>query len=179
MNLTDIDTSDLTDDGDTLELSDRFRLRLKIEADMDASINDYDSDGKVEWSRNNPNTGDPVRPEGFDGGAIILRRDHGYCRWWQPYGDTIGYQVGDEWHFAKWAQLPREERSKMEARIRDLDEYGFKEVGLQLDELVTDSFGHQHWVEVGSHWIGGVDEFYPEIVRELAEELPDIELEVE
>lgn len=50
MNLTDIDTSSLTDDGDALELSDRFRLVLKIEPDdISQSILDLNGNRVGSW----------------------------------------------------------------------------------------------------------------------------------
>lgn len=183
MNLEGIDTSDLTDDDDLLELSDRFRLRLKIEHDPDSSVNDYDADGKVEWGRRHPYTDRAERPEGFDGAAVILYRDGRDVAWWQPYGtgpgstkqDTYGWQdEAGEWHHARWHQLPHAERQRQFWRVHDLWLYGFKQVGLALEENVRDSFEHDHWVQVDVAWIGGVDEFYPELIGDLASELPDM-----
>lgn len=165
MNLTDIDTSSLTDDGDTLELTDTFRLRLRIECDEDSSINDYDSDGRYEMAARDPHA---PRPEGFNGAARKLwtAESGAVPFWWQP------------WDAAEFEALPEDVKSEYLWRIRMLVTYGFKHVSLRLEQCVEDDFGGEHWVEAGYAGLGGVDEFYPELIDDLASELPDIELEV-
>lgn len=175
MNLDDIDTSDLTDDGDLLELGgpENFRLRLRIEPD-DEPVNShigqtpnamtYGAVSKYcyDYSRDR----DTPRPEGFTGRARKLQVDRGYWLWWEPYNE------GGEWD----RKTPEEQR-KEAAWIRDLCERGFIQVGLYLEQWVEDFTGAGHWVEVDAAWIGGVDEFYPELIGDLAEGLPDLEVD--
>ena len=56
-------TIELFDDGDTWKVNDTQTLRLRIECDKSASINDYNSDGKIEWATGG--YGQDYRPEGF------------------------------------------------------------------------------------------------------------------
>jgi hypothetical protein len=178
MNLKGIDTSDLTDDGDLLELGDRFRLRLRIEHDPDSSINDYDGDGKVsKYAYDHRDAEYRHRPDGFTGRARKFEVDRGLVMWWEPYDGPMGWQDdAGEWHHANWDQLPVAVQRKEAERIHDLLMDGFKVVSLMLEELVPDSWGGEHWVEAGFESLGGVDSFYPELISDLASELPDVML---
>lgn len=174
MNLTDIDTSSLTDDNDLLELSDRFRLRLRIEPD-DLSVNaeiGQEPNATVygavsKYCYDYRREGYTPRPDNFTGRARKIEVDRGYWVWWEPYN----YE-GD------WDKMPPDKQREYVDWITDLLQSGFIQVGLELEELLTDSTGEQHWVEIGQEWIGGCDSFYPELIDDLASELPDIALEV-
>lgn len=119
--MSSLDLSTLTNDGDTLELADGRTLRLRFEPDPDSSINDYDSDGRVEWTRNNDYGA--VRPDGFTGRARILEKHLGSSLWWEPYEDLTEDQIRSE-----------------EFRIHQLVEYGFNVVFLELCDG-EDAFG--------------------------------------
>ena len=85
MNLYDIDLSDLRQDGDTLQLPDGRTLRLVIEQDWEASINDFDCYGRIE-KYSHPHTwpeGHRSRPDGFDGNAEKLSCGRDAWIWWQ------------------------------------------------------------------------------------------------
>lgn len=141
----------LTDDGDVFELAGGRSLRLRIDTDQDTEINDYDCYGKIEWIARG-HYQDP-RPEGFDGRARKLwGSSHPF--WWQP------------WEGATEAQIAEAAPS-----IRELAEYGFKLVGLELRETLRDSRGTEHTTVVDTAWIGGVDEFYSDLIGDLASEL--------
>jgi hypothetical protein len=139
----DIDLSELTDDGDTIEIEDGRKLRLRIEVDQDASINDYDSDGKVEWTRRDRDYGRTVRPDDFDGAARIIETDGDSSLWWQPPSPKM---IGCVW-------TPEQMRSE-QARITELVRYGFRGVVLELLDGV-DAYNRPIVKEVASLW--GID----------------------
>jgi hypothetical protein len=147
--------AELRQDGDTLDLEDGRTLRLRLEPDQDASINDYESDGKVEWTRGNDYG--PVRPDDFTGRARILNKDHGYSLWWEPYHELTEEQIRSE-----------------EYRIRMLVEYGFQVVVLELCEG-TDAYGHLVVKEVaclgGVEWDADNNGYLDSVVSDLLAEL--------
>ena len=156
----ELDLSELQDDGDVLKLDDGRVLRLRFEGDSDASINDYESDGKVEWMRRRDVRGygyvHSVRPDGFTGAARIIDRDDHYDLWWQPYEELTTEQIRAE-----------------EPRIRDLVRYGFKGVILELCNG-TDAYGRPIVENVASLWAVEWDAdaaYIAEIVSDLASEL--------
>lgn len=145
--MSELDLSDLTQDGDTIELPDGRTLRLRIEVDEDASINDYDADGRVEWTRNSDYG--PQRPSDFTGRARIMDRDHRSTLWWEPPTAEL---IGCVWTEA-------ELRSE-ESRIRLLLQDGFRGVILELLDG-TDAYGRPIVKEVASLWgIDGLDNGY-------------------
>lgn len=144
-------TAALTDDGDTFELADGRSLRLRIDVDQDASINDVDCYGKIEWIQRGHHQ-DP-RPLGFDGRARKLWGASDPF-WWQP------------WEGATDAEI-----AEFVPQIQELAEYGFKLVGLELRETLLDSRKFEHTTVVDTAWLGGVDAFYPELIGELVAEL--------
>jgi hypothetical protein len=148
-----LDLSSLTDDGDTLELDDGRMLRLKIECDEDASINDYDADGKVEWTRSN--SFGSVRPAEFSGRARKIDVDYPYSLWWEPWEGATDEQIRES--------IPR---------IVDLVRFGFKGVILELLQG-EDAYHRPIVVESASLWgIDSLDNGYiHEVVSELADEL--------
>lgn len=152
----------LTDDGDVFDLGNGWSLRLSIEVDEGYSVNDYDGDGRVEWTHPGQYdySGHAPRPEGFDGAARVLMRDGSSCLWWQPPGREI---TGATWD--------AETLDAEAARVRDLCEYGFRYVSLTLLQTVTDARGGEHEVEVAREGLGGVDAVYPELIAEMAGEL--------
>lgn len=168
----------LRDDGDTLELENGAELRLRIIPDETyfKSLSDYgDVYGRTEWTRDSDYG--PVRPADFDGTAEIMSRDRGSTLWWQPYNptDIPGYrEQGNQCEgFRKYRQL-----------VRDILEFGFYVVGLELREQLTDSRGAVHRVEIETAWMGGIEPFQEpayvlELVTDLARELESLELETE
>lgn len=154
-----LDLDDLRSDGDVVDLPDGRKLRLRIEPDEDASINDYDSDGRIEWTRDTWRGS--VRPDGFNGAARIIERDGGSSLWWQPPGLDI---TGTPWDAATF-------RAE-ETRIRELARYGFSVVILEVLEG-TDAYGRPVVANFAS--LGAVDgatgDYLAEIVRDLAGEL--------
>lgn len=144
-------TAALSDDGDTFELAGGQKLRLRIEVDQDTEINDSDCYGKVEWIQRGHHQ-DP-RPDGFDGKARKLWGASDPF-WWQPWDGATDAQI------AEFIPL-----------LRELMEYGFKVVVLELLEVTTDSRGGEHEVEIDRACLGGVDAFYPDLIGELIGEL--------
>lgn len=142
------DFSDLTDDGDTLALSDRFSLRLDIRPDEDTRISDFDCYGKIEWTSARNDYGWPSRPDGFDGAARIVERDRGSVLWWQP-----------------WEGASEEDARKFLPTLGDLIRFGFDLIGLTLVESVTDSTGSAHEVDVVTEWLGGVEAMVDDAYR--------------
>lgn len=161
MDLTTEQVADLRDDGDTVTIGPRHAVRLVIRPDMDTSINDYDCYGKIEWIDRGHHRGN--RPDGFNGAAMKLWGSSDPF-WWQPPAGITTEQAREESSF-----------------IRELAEYGFSLVGLELLEVVEDSLGGDHTVEVDAAWLGGVDsvdgEYLAAIVRDLATELKSVEVD--
>lgn len=174
--------AELTDDGDTIDLSDTLRLKLLVQHDDSYSINEYESDGKVSHYFDCRDRGYRHRPEGFTGRAHRIDADRSGIVWWEPYDGLYGYQ--DEsgvWQSAKWEQLPRDVRQQEVSRIVELIQEGFYLVGLRVEERLDDSLGNDHWVELDTAWIGGNDLTYKtrkatlaDIILDQTVELPDV-----
>jgi hypothetical protein len=132
------DLADTIDTNRTVEINGRS-YRARTEPDEDASINDYEGDGRTEWSRRSD--GHSVRPDGFTGRARILIHDRFSDLWWEPPGpDIIGPVPWDQ------ATLDKEA-----SRVGDLCEYGF--VGIILERLEGEDAYHQPIVaDVASLW---------------------------
>jgi hypothetical protein len=162
-----IDFSELTSDGDTTVIDDNPErvLRLRLVPDEGATINDYDSDGRVEWVRLDTDWSPPrhQRPDSFSGRARVINTDYPYVLWWDPPGPEI---LGDQ----VWTP---EEMRKEEVRIRDLCEYGFVGAILELCEgkdaygkwIVrdTESLWGLEWDIDGSYLAEVCSELYAEI----------------
>jgi hypothetical protein len=153
---TDLDLTDLQNDGNTIELTDGRRLRMRIEVDQDASINDYEADGRVEWTRDN--SYGSQRPADFTGRARNLDHSFGSTLWWEIPAPEM---IGDVWTDA--------EMRSQEARIRKLVEYGFSVVTLELLDG-ADAYGRP--VVTQYQRLGGIDsvdngEYLTELVRDL------------
>lgn len=87
--LTDDIRAELLDgvDCDTDVTFGDWQLVVTVEPDYDSSINDYESDGRVEPVRYNRTTGYSIRPNWCDGSAEILTTGRGDSYWWQPFKD--------------------------------------------------------------------------------------------
>ena len=154
-----LDLAQLRGDGDTLELADGRMLRLKIEVDQDASINDSDVYGHVEqYSHDYIRDGHAERPNDFTGNAEKIQTDRGSWIWWEPPADgpkrgTLGF-------------------GNFRRQVRDLLEMGFSGVTLELCSG-TDAYGRPIVINVASLW--GIDSFEGgylfEVVAELAAEV--------
>lgn len=135
--------SDLTDDGDTIDLPDGRSLLLRIEPDEYASImDDGDWYGDLKWGTNDRYTGRDVRPDDFDGSAEKILTDGRDVLWWAPPADAV-----------RDADL----RGRLRSSIISLYHQGYNVVTLELRETLTDSAGHSHTVTVESASLGMVD----------------------
>lgn len=147
---------DLNSHGDTLDLGDGRTLRLVIEVDEDTTLNDYDSDGKVQWTRSNVYSGHSTRPDGFTGRARIIIRDGNNSLWWEPYFELTEEQIKAE-----------------QPRIVDLVTYGWKVITLEILQG-EDFYGKP--IVVNAATLGGVDlsgddNYLASVVSDLASEL--------
>jgi hypothetical protein len=148
-------------DEATVDLEDGRKLRLRIEPDQSFDIND-DSDayGKVEWGTKD-DYGEH-RPKGFSGNAEKLGiYDHGTSLWWEPPEDM--------------KRTDAENFRKFKATVRDLAEYGFHGVILELLQG-EDAYHRPIVVKVASLW--GVDDVGREYLKDVVSELA-VELEVD
>jgi hypothetical protein len=157
--LTKLDLSTLREDGDTLTLDDGRVLKLKIEVDQDASINDSpDCYGKIndEVLRRNE-MGYYARPKNFTGNAEQLRYGNYGPWWWEPPVDVKRTDPNFK---------------ALRDNVRELLAFGFNGVILQLCEG-KDYYGKLVVVNDASLWgIDSLDNGYiHEVVRELASEL--------
>lgn len=151
--------------GDRVTLDDRHELRIVVEPDYCATVNDYDCYGQVaevETNRDYWGGYGVYRPDGFDGAARKIHTQ-GDAWWWQPPADL--------------KNATGEELRRLECLVRDLIEYGFSVVGVQLWEKVADSRGGEHWVELDAQYIGGIDSLddLGDIAWELAGELEGVD----
>jgi hypothetical protein len=156
--LTKLDLSTLEDDGDTLTLDDGRVLRLKIEVDQDASINDFDCYGRVNMERIRRNDyGHEMRPDGFTGNAEKLWYGNDGPWWWEP---PVDVKRSDPVF------------KSLRDNVRELLEFGFKGVILELLQG-EDAYHRPIVVESASLWgIDSLDNGYiHEVVSELADEL--------
>ena len=158
MTATDLDLSTLMENGDTLTLEDGRVLRLKIEPDYDASINDFDCYGQV-WENSLPRNemGYYTRPSTFTGNAEKLSWGNDGPWWWEPPTDV---SRSDEMF-----------RSLRDSVIQLLA-YGFSGVMLELCKG-NDYYGKLIVVNSVSLW--GVDDAtggaIVDILADLADEL--------
>jgi hypothetical protein len=144
-----LDLSSLTDNGDTLDLGDGRTLRLLIKPDEDASINDYDADGRVDASKE--------RPADFDGNAEKLHMGD-YTLWWQPPADS--------------PKRGTPEFEEMRRHVLELIEFGFYGVVLEVLQG-TDAYDRPIVTHSASLWaIESLERDYlATVVGELATEL--------
>ena len=158
--MTDIDTSTLTEDGDTLELPDGVTVTLIVRPDEYQSgmdyINGMDCMGKVAWvdDRRNRYSDNPApRPDGFTGAARKITTGYGDSYWWEPYR---------EGHTVYW------DREQQDA-VRDLLMYGPYEIALKFRKR-CECCGTVNTIH--EQWLGGIDsaEYAAECVAELFDE---------
>ena len=122
MKLTDDQVAQLLDD-ETVNIGDRFALELKFEYDDLTTINDFDCYGRVSFNtRKNWYSNTGSRPEDFDGMAEIIDWRDGRA-WWQPPTDCR-----DQWY------SDPKFRSSLRQQVRDILDYGFQTVFLNLIE---------------------------------------------
>lgn len=129
-------------DGSEVELADGRTLRLKLAPDECHSIMDGDDGdwfGRLEWEGRPNDYGYAPRPSGMDGRARKISLRDGNV-WWQPPAD-----VTDE-------HLPA-----LESDLRDILEYGYQGIIVELVENVTDSRGGDHRVVVDTASLWGID----------------------
>lgn len=170
----------LADDGDTVELDDTHSLVLHVETDGDSSIRDADCWGLTErYAHDYCREGRTQRPPEMDGSARKIEVDRGYWVWWQP-ADHL--KSPKRWARA-WSDAGTEPPVSYADALRqhvelatELLRYGFKQVGLELRETLTDSLGHEHSVTIETAWLGGIDSlgdgYLAEVLGELVDELP-------
>ena len=147
--------------GDTETLPDGRVLRLRFEPDQTHSVNDYESDGRIEWTRRNDYGA--VRPSTMDGSARVIDTEWPYDLWWQPPGKEI---IGD----TPWDD---DTMRREAARVADLVRYGFQGVILELCQG-ADAYGRPVVVGVASLW--GIEwdisaDYLAEVVSDLAAEV--------
>ena len=122
-----------TDDGDTFDHGGHT-YRVRIEPDECSSILDEQGEGvwcgRIEWGRQNVNTGRDERPADFTGGAERLHYGRSYDSiWWEVPADLRG-------------DANREGRDATRRSIVDLLEYGYSIVS--LERLAMCDLGHTH-----------------------------------
>lgn len=117
--IEEADTSSLSYDGGTIDLPEGWTLRCTVEADQWSNPMDDMGEGMwtgaVQWVHNG--TGNPVRPDGFDGNAEIIDRDWYNTLWWQVPADV---QRGSETYYS------------LRQEILDLLRYGYEIITLSL-----------------------------------------------
>ena len=152
--MMEMDLSTLREDGDTLTLEDGRVLRLKIEPDYAASINDFDCYGHV-WENSLPRNemGYYVRPSAFTGNAEKLSWGNDGPWWWEPPTDVKRTDP----HFRELRGL-----------VTQLLAYGFSRVMLELCKG-NDYYGRPIVVNCASLW--GIEDKSAEAVADLLFEL--------
>jgi hypothetical protein len=156
--MTEALLSELTEDGDVVDLGEGNSLRLKIKPDECTTINDFEYMGRIEWSRGHWEGS--VRPDGFDGLSRIIDRDRQSALWWQP-----------------WEGCTEAEAKANEARIKQLCEYGYSLVTVELLNG-KDGYGRPIVTDVAS--LGGIDftGSYSECQEQLADILSELVIEL-
>lgn len=117
----------------SLDLANGYSLKLSSSADELCSINDFETYGKVQWSRSRQ------RPQGFDGSAEVLIRNPYERLWWQPYRE--GKQVYKDCRFA----------------VCEILEYGFCVYEVSLYGPALDCAGNAHTVCLASDCIDAIE----------------------
>ena len=123
---------------------DGWRVVATIEPDEDFSIFDEQGEGvwcgRLAW--NDGRHRESSRPDGFNGGAELLRLRDGNV-WWQPEPDCL---------------QDRQLRAQVRRQILDALECGYALAGVRLfvPAVVTwDGGSRDTWQEVGSAYSGG------------------------
>ncbi len=149
------DLDGLIADGDTVDLPDGRKLRLRTYPEEGSDpFRDLDCYGAIAPVQTHPDTGNSRRPDGFTGNAEkIDTRDGRY--WWEPPADAPKRGTED------FAQLRQQ--------VRDLFDYGLQIV--TLEELRgRDAYGRPIVRRAAS--LGGVEPFPdPDYFREILQDL--------
>lgn len=115
-------------DGESYTDTDGRTWTMKIVPDEISSIFDEQGEGvwcgKLEWSHQTNAYGWTVRPDGFDGNAEILERDHRSALWWQPLEDC---------------KPNSETRRLVREAVLDCLRYGYVGIMLKTDDGYRDS----------------------------------------
>lgn len=136
-------------------------IRCKVEPD-DIPVQDLwcdDAYGPIsEHCYDYCHDGNTPRPDTMDGSAVKIQVDRGYWTWWQaPPGFPI--------HSEEWR--------KLRSSVRDLLEFGFQQVGVELCHG-SDAYGRP--IVVDCAWLGGVDtteqEYLASLIHDLLLDLP-------
>jgi hypothetical protein len=117
----------------SLDLANGYSLELSCSPDDCCTIDEFETYGKVEWSRSRQ------RPQGFDGSAEVLIRNPCERLWWQPYRE--GKQVYKDCRFA----------------VCEILEYGFYVYTVSLHGPALDGAGNSHTVCLVSDSIGAIE----------------------
>lgn len=165
----------LTEDGDRYEVTETCELRLHIDVDTDAEINDYDCYGKSEkYSHSYFDSHErTARPSDMDGSARKIQCGRGDWIWWQPADDLKSPRA--------WAKAWRESgqpapdynetfREHLETATHLLS-YGFSLVGLSVWETVYDSLNQPHKVQLAVTYLGGIDSVETPYLRDLVSDM--------
>lgn len=151
MVLDDVDLSELSDDGDVIDLEGGRKLRLRVEADDMPSmpLQDHgDCWGKTsQYVYDYRNGRSEPRPEGFNGNAEKIQVGRGEWAWWQPPDDV---------------KRGTPEFRKLRDSVRDLCEFGFRSVGL---ELLEGEDAYYRPIVRDAEWLGGIEPFPDDAYR--------------
>jgi hypothetical protein len=166
---TDQSISEIVSDlmaSDECEMEDGTTIRVRWEPDTDSNLMDEQGEGewcgKLAWPKRNRDLGRDERPDGFTGGAEIIRLRDGNV-WWEVPVDLRG-------------EANREARDSHRRAITDLLEYGYDVAVVEVCEG-TDVYGRPIVRNVAS--IGGVEfgtddvgrrEILGDLVREVLDE---------
>jgi len=140
------------EDGETVELLNGKKLRLKVRPDYLTDLNDFDYLGRVEWSK--------ARPGNFNGNAEIIDVDRESSLWWQPPQDVA--RESDQFKVLR-------------ILVKNVANYGFNVFTLELLDG-RDGYGRDIVVKYSS--LAGLEPFLDElskqdILQELLSELGD------
>jgi hypothetical protein len=142
------------EDGETVELLNGKKLRLKVSPDYYTDLNDFDYLGRVEWSKyssysktsyiydRNP------RPDGFNGNAEIIDVDRGSSLWWQPPQDVA--RGSDQF-------------KALRILVKNVVNYGFNVFTLELLDG-KDGYGRDIVAKYSS--LAGLEPFLDELSKE-------------
>ena len=129
----------LIDDGDTVEV-DGWTYRLRVEPDMDSSINDYDCYGRYDYGTTNRYTGKSVPPADFDLDRTERLTILNDLVWWERPES-----------FETWTPA---NQSEMRSLVGDLVSFGFSVVFV---ERLGDKDAYGSFIVLDYDCIGGVD----------------------
>lgn len=158
--------SQLREDGDTVDLPDGRKLRLRLKPDDTNPFEEYDCYGRIApvgpvWDRHGERT---RRPDGFDGKAEKLWPPQNCDQvWWQPPADV----KRSDPHFAE-----------LRDQVRDLVAFGMQGAVVELLDTEPDAYHQPAVRETASLW--GLEPFIDKdylatVVGELIDEIMEDE----